>query len=697
MAGSSAAGPGKGSDNGHHAVAVCPSPRTAAAACQSEVIADAAGVPLAGGSPPAGAFGPSDLSAAYDLPGSAPAGMTLGIVDAYDDPAIESDLAVYDTQYGLPACTTANGCLRKVDEHGGTSYPGSNAGWALETSLDVEVAHGLCPTCRILLVEATSPSLTDLGTSENTAASLGADAISNSWAAGEYRSETSDETAYFNHPGVPTTVATADNGYGVTFPAASHYVTAVGGTTLTLGAGGGYGSETVWNGTGSGCSHYVAKPTWQHDTGCTRRTVGDVAADANPNTGVGVYDSIPTGGASGWFQVGGTSLATPIIAVAYLLAGTPGQISNASVLYGHTAALHDITSGSNGSCGSYLCQGHAGYDGPTGVGTPNGVSAFAVGGAQPPPSPDFGLAATPASGTVTQGGSTTYTVSVSGSGGFAGTVALSASGLPAGATAGFSPASTGSGGSSTLTISTTGAVATGSYTVTVKGTSGALSHTTSVTLVVQSAAVPGFGLSAVPTTRTVTAGTGAAYTISTSGSGGFTGSVSLSASGLPTGASASFSPTSVAAGSSSTLTVATSTAVAAGSYTLTVTGSGSPGSHSLTVVLVVASSGGGGGGGGGTADFAISVNPATATVPSTGTSTFTVSIQPTGGFAGAVSLSVGSLPRNMSVSFSPNPTTSTSTLTLTTTSVSSHGAISITITGTSGSLSHSTVLKVTSS
>jgi len=137
--------------------------------------------------------------------------MTLGIVDAYDDPAIESDLAVYDSEYGLPACTIANGCLRKVNQTGGTTYPVSNAGWALEISLDVEVAHGLCPNCTILLVEATTPSLANLGAAENTAVRLGADAISNSWAANEYKSETADETSYFDHPGIPIAAASGDS------------------------------------------------------------------------------------------------------------------------------------------------------------------------------------------------------------------------------------------------------------------------------------------------------------------------------------------------------------------------------------------------------------------------------------------------------------------------------------------------------
>ena len=218
--------------------------------------------------------------------------------------------------------------------------------------------------------------------------------VSNSWGSNEFMGETSFDQ-YFNHPGVVITVSAGDSGYGAEYPAASQYVTAVGGTTLSLGAGNTYGSESVWSGTGSGCSAYETKPSWQKDTGCSRRTVGDVAADADPNTGAAVYDSVPDQGQSGWFQVGGTSLSAPLVAAVYALTGTAASANYGATPYSASSGLHDVTSGSNGGCGTYLCNAGAGYDGPTGLGTPNGLTAFTAGGSSPPP--DFSLAASPSS------------------------------------------------------------------------------------------------------------------------------------------------------------------------------------------------------------------------------------------------------------------------------------------------------------
>ncbi|MGI8587412.1 MAG: S53 family peptidase [Chloroflexia bacterium] len=322
---------------------------------------------------PAG-YGPADLLSAYKLSSSGGSGQTVAIVDAYNDPKAESDLGVYRAQYGLPACTTANGCFRKVDQNGGTTYPRGNSGWGQEISLDLDMVSAICPNCHILLVEAKTSSLTNLGTAVNTAARLGANAISNSYGGGESSSDTSYDNTYFNHPGIAITVSSGDNGYGVQYPAASQYVTAVGGTSLIRnGSSRGWG-ETVWNGAGSGCSTYDPKPNWQHDSGCSRRTVADVAAVADPNTGVAVYDTYSS---SGWLVFGGTSVASPIIGSVYALAGNSSSVVYGSYSYSHTGSLFDVTSGSNGSCGgSYLCTGKTGYDGPTGNGTPNGTGGF---------------------------------------------------------------------------------------------------------------------------------------------------------------------------------------------------------------------------------------------------------------------------------------------------------------------------------
>jgi subtilase family serine protease len=323
---------------------------------------------------PAG-YHPKDLHKAYKLTNTAGTGQTVAIVDAFDDPNAESDLAVYRSQFGLPACTTANGCFRKVSQTGGTVYPPPDVGWAGEISLDLDMVSAICKNCHILLVEATSNSLGNLTTAVNEAAALAATEISNSYGGGEFSGDTAFAAPY-NHPGIPITASTGDHGYaaGPQIPAAFTTVTAVGGTNLKPKANSRGWKEKVWSGAGSGCSPFIAKPAWQHDTGCSNRTIGDVSAVADPATGVTVYDSY---GAPGFVVFGGTSVSAPIIASVYALAGNGSGINNASFAYAHTTSLFDVTKGSNGSCGgSYLCTGLPGYDGPTGFGTPNSTGAF---------------------------------------------------------------------------------------------------------------------------------------------------------------------------------------------------------------------------------------------------------------------------------------------------------------------------------
>ncbi|MFF4785155.1 peptidase S8 [Streptomyces griseorubiginosus] len=330
-------------------------------------------------------YGPSDLRSAYGLTAAAASGgtgATVAIVDAYNDPNAESDLATYRSYYGLPACTTANGCFKKVSQTGSTtSLPSSDAGWSEEISLDLDMVSAIAPNAHILLVEATSPTMANLGKSVNEAVALGAKFVSNSYGGSESSSDTSYDSSYFNHPGVAITVSAGDSGYGAEYPAASKYVTSVGGTALSTASNARGWTESVWKtssteGTGSGCSTYDAKPTWQTDTGCTKRMISDVSAVADPATGVSVYDSY--GITAGWYTFGGTSAAAPIIASVYALAGTPGSSDYpAQYPYKHTSALNDVTSGNNGTCTtSYFCTARSGYDGPTGWGTPEGVSAF---------------------------------------------------------------------------------------------------------------------------------------------------------------------------------------------------------------------------------------------------------------------------------------------------------------------------------
>src|SRR5690348_17215452 len=358
-----------------HSRHVCDLAGAGAAACQAQVVTDPNGKPAASGSP--SGLNPPDIRSAYKLTASGSA--TVAIVDAFDDPAAESDLGVYRSQFGLPACTTANGCFRKVGQTGSTtSLPRKNASWAEEISLDVDMVSATCPLCRILLVEATSNSFANLGAAVNTAARLGATAISNSYGG----SDASDSTngAFYNHPGVAVTASSGDGGFGVEYPASSSFVVAVGGTSLRKAAGTTRGwTESAWSGAGSGCSAFnTAIPSAaSFNTGCARRAVADVSAVADPNTGVAVFDSVPFQGFSGWLVFGGTSASSPIIASVYGLAGNAATIDANDFPYQHAGSLFDVTTGSNGTCSpSQLCTARAGWDGPTGRGTPNGTGAF---------------------------------------------------------------------------------------------------------------------------------------------------------------------------------------------------------------------------------------------------------------------------------------------------------------------------------
>jgi hypothetical protein len=328
-------------------------------------------------------YGPADLASAYNLPAGAGAGTTVAIVDAYDDPNAESDLAAYREANGLPPCTTENGCFRKVNQHGAAGpLPTPDPGWGLEISLDLDAVSATCPSCKILLVEADTPSIFDLAPGVNAAVALGADAVSNSYGSrGEFAAEQYFEP-FYKHPGVAITVSSGDYGYGngliltggVSYPGTSEFVTSVGGTSLVRDDSPRGWTETAWDGSTSGCSAYIHKPGWQKDRLCSKRTVSDVAAVADPKTGLAVYDTF---GYDGWLVVGGTSLSSPIVASIYAMAGNTANIRYATGLYRADAGLFDVVGGSNGVCGgSYFCTGVPGYDGPTGLGTPNGLGAF---------------------------------------------------------------------------------------------------------------------------------------------------------------------------------------------------------------------------------------------------------------------------------------------------------------------------------
>ncbi|HEY5426820.1 MAG TPA: S8 family serine peptidase [Candidatus Tumulicola sp.] len=317
---------------------------------------------------PAG-YGPSDFASAYELPkGRHGQGQTIGIVDFYDDPTAEADLGVYRSTYGLPECTTANGCFKKVNQNGKEGkYPPPSRGWAGEIALDIEMASAVCPNCKILLVEARNSG----NRAENTAIALGADVVSNSWGS---RGKGSYDKA-FDHPGHIITVASGDTGYTPypTYPDSYGTVVSVGGTSLLPGSNKRGWTESAWGGSTSECNLLVPKPVWQTDTGCAGRTETDVSAVADPRTGVAVY---VTYGGGGWNVFGGTSASSPIVAGVYALAGNESSLNYAQQLYDDASKLFDVTSGSNGNCQTYICDAGPGYDGPTGNGTPHGLGAF---------------------------------------------------------------------------------------------------------------------------------------------------------------------------------------------------------------------------------------------------------------------------------------------------------------------------------
>jgi subtilase family serine protease len=351
----------------HPTAFLCPTDvRPGYARCHAKVRTDIMGTMTPQG------FGPSDLVSAYKLPSSGGSGQTIALVDANDDPNAESDLAAYRSQYGLPPCTSASGCFKKVNQDGVEgSYPAPDSGWAGEISLDLDMVSAGCPSCKIILVEVNSATTANLGAGVNTAASLGANAISNSYGGPEDGTVESASTTYYNHPGILVVASNGDSGYGANFPASSQYVLAVGGTSLVKDGSSRGWAETVWNGTGAGCSSVIPKPSWQTDPDCNYRTVGDVSAIADPNTGVSVYNTYA--GAGGWNVYGGTSVAAPLVTAIFALTGKTS--TSPQFPYSNQSAFYDVTTGSDGSCGgSYLCTGVTGYDGPTGYGTPNGTS-----------------------------------------------------------------------------------------------------------------------------------------------------------------------------------------------------------------------------------------------------------------------------------------------------------------------------------
>lgn len=323
-------------------------------------------------------WGADDLASAYRLPTTTAGPATVvGISIAYDAPNLEADLAAYRTQYGLPPCTTANGCFRKVNQQGlATPLPPASFGWALESTLDVSMVSAACPSCRILVVEGNLPGFADLAETEDTAVRLGATVVSNSYGARESGASLAF-ASHYQHPGVTVVVSSGDAGLtAASYPAVLASAVAVGGTTLARDPGSARGwAEAAWQYGGSGCSAYIAKPSWQKDTHCGKRTVADLAAAAKD---IAIHNA----DAGGWLPVSGTSASAPFVAGLYGRSGR-GGIAQPGDLYAHASAFVDITSGNNDpagggkKCGNdYLCVAGPGYDAPTGVGVPNGLTGF---------------------------------------------------------------------------------------------------------------------------------------------------------------------------------------------------------------------------------------------------------------------------------------------------------------------------------
>lgn len=323
--------------------------------------------------PDVSGYAPTAIKGAYRITGitNKGAGQIIGIIDAYDNPDAATDLNTFDKQFSVAACNTTNGCFTKIYATG--SKPAANSSWSLESSLDIEWSHAIAPNAKIILVEASSSSTNALLQAVDVAIQNGATVISMSWGGGEFSGETSDDT-HFNVPGVIFCASSGDSGHGTMYPAASPYVVTVGGTTLHI-TGTTWTSETAWNGSSGGESTYETEPSYQASAQSSgKRGIPDVAWEGNPNTGVAVYSKY---GYGGWVEVGGTSVGSPSWAGLFAIVESSRAAASKSaltlpqtLLYPDAEAdYHDITSGTNGSCGA-LCTAGPGYDFVTGVGSP---------------------------------------------------------------------------------------------------------------------------------------------------------------------------------------------------------------------------------------------------------------------------------------------------------------------------------------
>lgn len=328
------------------------------------------------GAAPAGET-PQSIRPVYQLP-STGGSRVIAIVDAFDYPTAENDLGVFSSTFGLPPCTTANGCFQKVFASG--KKPRANCGWGQEAALDIEWAHAMAPDAAIILVEAASNSFANLfaavDVASNLVASAGGGEVSMSWGGSEFSSETSNDS-HFTSLGVVYFASSGDTGGATIYPSVSPNVVSAGGTRINRDSAGNFVSETGWSGSGGGPSKFEARPSYQGGIASivgTQRGTPDFSFDSDPASGVSVYDSTRCQGQSGWLVFGGTSVASPSLAGIVNLAGSfqassPDELTTIYANLGNANDFRDIVAG---TAGSFSCK--VGWDFVTGVGSDQGVN-----------------------------------------------------------------------------------------------------------------------------------------------------------------------------------------------------------------------------------------------------------------------------------------------------------------------------------
>jgi subtilase family serine protease len=509
-------------------------------------------------------FNPAEIKAAYNLPTDNSVGLgTIAIIDAYDNPKVATDLALFSTQFGLSAAN--------LEVHKMSLVIQANAGWAMEIALDVQWAHAIAPNAKILLVEAKSNSITDLIAAVDYARSrVDVVAISMSWGAGEFLGQTTYDTHFQSDYGASFYASSGDTGGVISWPSSSANVISVGGTTLTQ-SGSSY-SEIAWSGSGGGVSAYEIKPAYQTKLTYTTRVTPDVAYNADPATGFLVYDSYGIQGQRGWFAVGGTSAGAPQWAAIQAI-GKSATNTNFYDGYPQSYGI-DFTDITLGQSGSYPATN--GYDLSTGIGSPKGTDFGA------PPAPTFAISASPSSLTINAGTQGSTIVTITSIGGFNDPVTLSTSSNwitspPDPITPPYAPAQ--------LTINVPSDANVGPYTITITGTVSGTVRTTTLTVQVTK---PDFSLTANPTSLSIRQGNSGTTRITVNSINNYAGSPTLSASGAPTGMTITFSKNPVLAGSSATITISVARTTAQRTYTITITGTDTTGlSHTATVRVTV--------------------------------------------------------------------------------------------------------------